>query len=319
MLIFREHKLALAALPTVVLVAYSHVALTEMNFTCIPAPNVRLPSVPAPGRADPNDTPAAMCPAGLVPQPAARFAPKGMPAAGARNPAPAAVQGADYFYADAYQYATTTSISGDYTQHAPIVDSNDFHSLAEIAAQSADALQIVEIGWIVNVGDPDPQLFVYHWIDGNPTCYNGCGYVQVSATRVPGMYVSVTDVPQTYAIQYSGGNWYVGYQGEWIGYFPGTLWSGTYTEIGLAQWFGEIAAGSLAPCTQMGAGVFADQPGAASITGETIGNGAADALPGKITNEAYYSAANFTATGFNYGGPGACVSDVIFENGFDGP
>ena len=111
--------------------------------------------------------------------------------------------------------------------------------------QSTDRRQIVEVGWIVDrtgYGDENLHLFVYHWINGVETCYNGCGWVQVSATRFPGMKLKYDGSASQYMIQYRDGNWWIGYQGEWIGYFPGSLWSGTYTASGLIQWFGELAA-----------------------------------------------------------------------------
>jgi neprosin-like protein len=249
------------------------------------------------------------------PQPTAYVQPKGMPGH-ARGPAP---DGSTlvYFYADAYEYVDANEISGEYTQHAPTIGTVDWHSLAEIAAQSADGLDIVEIGWIVTDTDPQPQLFVFHWIRGAPTCYNGCGYVQLSQTRVPGMHVDVTDTPQSYAIHYSGGDWYVGYQGEWIGYFPGSEWNGDFTSVGLAQWFGEVAAGTTLPCTQMGSGAFAAEPGAASISNLRVDGDAAESLPGELTLPAAYTTADMTDTSYNYGGPGRCWEDVIFGDGFD--
>jgi neprosin-like protein len=249
------------------------------------------------------------------PQPTAYVQPKGMPGQ-VHGFAP---DGSTlvYFYADAYQFVDATSISGEYTQHAPTIGSVDYHSLAELAAQSADGLDIVEIGWIVSNTDPQPQLFVFHWIRGEPTCYNGCGYVQLSSTRVPGMHVDVTDTPQSYAIQYSGGDWFVGYQGEWIGYFPGSEWNDEFTSIGLAQWFGEVAAGTALPCSQMGSGAFADQAGAASISNLLVEGAAAQSLPGELTLPAAYSTAGMTATSYFYGGPGLCWEDLIFHDDFD--
>lgn len=49
--------------------------------------------------------------------------------------------------------------------------------------QSEDGRHIVEVGWTVDRelnGDAQPHLFVYHWVDGQATCYNGCGFVQYS-------------------------------------------------------------------------------------------------------------------------------------------
>jgi hypothetical protein len=122
---------------------------------------------------------------------------------------------------------------------------SDSHSLAEIAVQSADRRQIVEVGWTVSRllnGDENPRLFVYHWVDGAGTCYNGCGWVQASATRFPGMRLAYDGTASQYMIQFREGNWWIGYQGEWIGYFPALLWNGIFTQSGVIQWFGELAS-----------------------------------------------------------------------------
>ena len=48
--------------------------------------------------------------------------------------------------------------------------------------------------------------------------------------------------------------WWIVYDTEWIGYFPDDLWDGNYTRSGLQQFFGEVAASSTKPCTDMGNG-----------------------------------------------------------------
>ena len=84
----------------------------------------------------------------------------------------------------------------------------------------------------MNNNDANPHLFVFHWVNGLPACYNGCGWVQVSTRRYPGMVVTATSTPQQYAIESYQGNWWIWYQSEWIGYFPGSLWNNSYTQLG---------------------------------------------------------------------------------------
>lgn len=272
-------------------------------FHCVAAPHVQAPPPLATNGSALGDA-QPLCPAGQVPQPAARVAPKGMPQS------PLQPQGVTYMYDYAYQYYTAIGASGNYTQNKPVVASSDYHSLAEIAGESPDGQQIVEIGWNVdrgvNHGDSRPHLFIYHWINGQPTCYNGCGFVQVSKTRFPGMRVKVTKTPQKYAMKYYQGSWWLGYQGEWIGYFPGSLWNNSFTQLGLTQWFGEVAVASQTPCTQMGNGILGTSPGAALIDKmQFIGGTVASASPGQ-TNPSYYAIGNFKGSSYNYGGPGAC-------------
>jgi len=248
-----------------------------------------------------------------VAQPFAYVGPMGNPGL---DPAPDG-QSPVYFDIDAYQYVDATFISGDFTQSRPSLGI-DSHSFASIAARSNFDLDSVQIGWIVQSDDPEPQLFVFHFVEGEPTCYNGCGYVQLSATRAPGMHVDVTDTPQSYAIQYADGDWYVGYQGEWIGYFPGSEWNGRFVAMDHAQWYAEVAAANRWPCAEMGNGAFADQEGAASISNLAVDGAPADSLPGIVHFPVAYSSGGATPTSFYYGGPGLCYDEqFIFYDDFN--
>jgi hypothetical protein len=194
------------------------------------------------------------CPEGFVPQPIERWTPKGRPgqgsapaqrASGIFTVPPSTTASASYYYAGAFQYVVSPGASAFYTQHIPWLMPSDSHTLAEMAVQSTDRRQIVEVGWIVDragYGDENLHLFVFHWVNGVETCYNACGWVQASATRFPGMKLTYDGTASQYMIQFRDGNWWIGYQGEWIGYFPASIWGGTYTASGLIQWFGELAA-----------------------------------------------------------------------------
>ncbi len=261
----------------------------------------------------------AVCGAEEVPQPMARYNSKGMPTQAVHSRSANSSTGVHYFYNSVGRTAATTSISGDFTQGRPAVAAGDFHSLAELAAISADGKNIVEIGWTVDRSvDAEPHLFVYHWVDGAETCYDGCGYVQMSRTRFPGMTVPTTNVPQTYAIQYQNGNWFVGYQGEWIGYFPGSLWNDAFTEAGVAQWFGEVASSTSVPCSQMGTGIFGDRPGAASISSERAINTDTSDQFWIASDARWYTIEKNGDDSFNFGGPGACGNAISIGPGFTG-
>jgi hypothetical protein len=276
-------------------------------FACVSAPQVTTPSPPALSADEIPETQPTVCPSGQVPQPTARSARKGIPRIRASAPASVAnsTSGGGYYYNVAYLFGTGESASGSFTQDKPYVAPTDYHSLAEIAGESANEQNIIEIGWTVdpnvNNGDANPHLFVYHWINASSTCYNACGYVQVSKSRYPGMKVTVTTHPYSYAVKHQNGRWYVGYQGEWIGYFPDSLWNGAFTVMGLTQWFGEVAAGS-SPCTWMGDGIFGTQRGAAAISNEQFGAGGTSS---PYSTSPYYAVGAISSTGFNFGGPGA--------------
>jgi hypothetical protein len=123
------------------------------------------------------------------------------------------------------------------------------HSLDEIAAQGgAGNGNIVELGWNVSPvqysGDTDPHMFIFHWINWSPTCYDTCGWVQYSATYFPGMNLSAL----------IGRDVYVGY----------VFWNGNWWAWFDIQWFGEVATDNgIPPNVQMGNGLFPTDPSAA--------------------------------------------------------
>ena len=289
---------------------------------CVPRPTIEPPPPVTVERPDPGQHP---CPEGVVPQPIERRVPKGRPGheasfaqkssgLGAVAFAPAAV--AKYYYSGAYQFVISPGTSAFITQHLPWLLPSDYHSLAEMAVQSADTRQIVEVGWTVDRevnGDDNPHLFVYHWVDGAGTCYNGCGWVQASPTRFPGMRLAYDGTAFQYMIQYREGNWWIGYLGEWIGYFPGSLWNGIYTQSGLIQWFGELAAaaGTTLPLSSIGNYYpgTSGNPNTAQMSQISFFDSAGGLQPATVlfrnTDNALYSAgAGSSLDGFSYGGHG---------------
>ncbi|HEX5798310.1 MAG TPA: neprosin family prolyl endopeptidase, partial [Candidatus Saccharimonadales bacterium] len=95
-------------------------------------------------------------------------------------------EGFDYYYAGGSQAVVASGASATFSQASPEVNNSATshnHSLIEMAVQSANGNQTVEVGWNVDpimYGDSKPHLFVFHWIDGEGTCYDACGFVQVS-------------------------------------------------------------------------------------------------------------------------------------------
>jgi hypothetical protein len=216
-----------------------------------------------------------------------------------------------YHYAGAYQYVEAEGTYANLVVGKPRLENEDFHTLAEIAVQSADAKQIVEVGWTVdrgvNEGSEEPHLFVYHWVDGKESCYNGCGFVPYSKTAVPGGKLP-TGVSKRFGIQHFNGAWWIAYDTEWVGYFPDSLWTKTpFTQSGLIQWFGEVAASSSDPCTQMGAGTTPEDPAAARVGSIALLGGpqVAVTMDAKNLDEtpAKYTVDQRSSRTFGYGGP----------------
>lgn len=221
--------------------------------------------------------------------------------------------GSNYYYAGTRQFVTASGASVNLTQAQPAVGQSagiDNHSLMELAIESSDGQQIVEIGWTVDPGlngDTLPHLFVYHWVAGQTSCYNGCGFVQTGGTA-PGSVLSA-NTTGTFGISYSAGAWNLSYNNSTIGYFPGSLWSGTFTQLGLVQIFGEVSINpnSTTKCIQMGNGIAGSSSGSARISNVTLtGASLATALSPYATSSSPYSYGSASATGVNIGGPGIC-------------
>jgi len=221
-----------------------------------------------------------------------------------------------FLYAGYYQEpgSATAGAGARMKQGDPGLAAGDAHTLGEIAVQSADQRQIVEIGWTVDAlvnDDVHPRLFVFHWVDGVPTCYNGCGWVQVHPTKKPGMRVTPGAMAD-YQIQLRGADWWLSYEGEDLGYFPGSLWPTPFTTAGHVQWFGEIAAASADSCSEMGNGAKGTDPAAAAMTGlYLMAPGGtkvpAAAMTGTVTNPAYWNVGQTGPDAFSFGGPGSPV------------
>jgi len=219
----------------------------------------------------------------------------------------------NFFYTVGSQVGDSDGAYGNLTVAKPVLNRGDYHTLAEIAVQSADGSQVVEVGWnvdrVVN-GDDDPHLFVFHWVDGKGTCYNACGYQSYSKTSTPGDTLPY-NVSKRFGIQHFGGNWWIAYDTEWIGYFPDDLWSGKYTRSGLQQFFGEVAASSTTPCTGMGNGLDSKDPSAARFGSITQLNGPdANVALRTLTPDpkiaSPYSTVALSGRTFRFGGPGDC-------------
>jgi hypothetical protein len=142
------------------------------------------------------------------------------------------------------------------------------HSLEEMSVQAGKQFgNIVEIGSMVLSDETDPQLFVFHWVNGAATCYDQCGYQQYSNTYYPGMDLSALVGKSVYSgYVYYKGRWWAWFNGQWLGYFSGSLWKGNFQASQEVQWFGEVAATAFPPRTKMGNGLFAGNSAAAPMS-----------------------------------------------------
>jgi len=154
-------------------------------------------------------------------------------------------------------------------------------SLAQgaVTRGSGVGLQTVEVGWMEfpsKFGDPWPHLFTYYTTnnytsDGaNTGGFNSdyAGWVQVSTTVAPGVRLTPTSTVGVanqreiaISVWLSGGNWWVWYINQWIGYYPGTLFAttGLRSQAATVAFQGEVIdeTAFLATSTDMGSGQFA--------------------------------------------------------------
>jgi hypothetical protein len=251
-------------------------------------------------------------------RPAARVrdlhAPKsypGLPGTPAASPAAArtsAFGGWAYYHATARAMESQDGVYAAPTIESPYLEAGGGHSLFELAVGSSVGA-FIEVGWRVS-DDGWARLFVYHWVDGNPTCYDGCGFVPVSSTVHPGMRLAPDWNLTGFALQYWQGNWWVWFRDQWFGYFPGSIWGGRFTKGDSAMWYGEVATTVHPPCTDMGNGRRpAADPYAARALVLRVLHGSTWSRPASLTLYAGspgYEIAAQGSDGFRYGGQGAC-------------
>lgn len=230
-------------------------------------------------------------------------------ATGSTAPGPVCWYGACYDYVSGRQITDVSGASVRMLQDDPQIKPGDLdsHSLQELALQSTDHNSTVEIGWTVDLGlngDTRPHLFVYHWVNGAESCYNACGFVQVSHSIKPGMAVRPGTAAR-FTIDNVAGDWWLFYNDQAVGYFPGSLWSGTYQRAQVVTAFGEVAHATGATCEAMGNG----RPGTSSRSGwidgfQLYGTSDTPDFTVTATSPALYSAGRTTPTSFHLGGPG---------------
>jgi len=228
--------------------------------------------------------------------------------------------------------ASSTTSSANLTVWKPTVTAGDFHSLVELSVADSTQNNIVEVGWGVDLGvngDSNPHLFVYHWVNGASTCYNACGWVDnalnttlnAGSTLTPSTSGGTTITLRTgishqaVACGASAGGWWVtAYYSTgtaaYIGCFPDSLWtSPTFTSFTRILAFGEVAANTTSPTTQMGSGVC---PAATPVFNTTAFIGSVNAnsslvsLSWSATDSTKYNEVNPSASSGYVGGDGSC-------------
>lgn len=165
----------------------------------------------------------------------------------------------------------------------------DSHSVLELAVQAPDPItslrNVNEIG--VNVdptvnGDKDPHLFVYHWINGAETCYNGCGWFDAVGCSPCAGDALTGDIGTTkkFEWQHIGTAWWARYNNNYVGAYPDSEWASGFTKIRTVQAFGELYVANSnnnsddgdESCSDMGSGALAGAGASTNIQNYTLTN-----------------------------------------------
>jgi hypothetical protein len=210
--------------------------------------------------------------------------PKGLPVKPVSQMVKKSPCGTCYLYGGGKQTVVTDGASTQATVEKPSCTSTYcYHSLFEIALETTNAQQIVEWGWTVDFttnGDYNPHLFSFYWVNGVPAAggYNANFVPAVGSTCPAGMDINAdvtagSATTRLFGIQYLSGAWWMSYKGNYCGAIPGSLWtSPTYTQAGLVQLFGEVAANDTAPTgVAMGSGVLGSTTAGAKSYSYTLG------------------------------------------------
>jgi hypothetical protein len=206
------------------------------------------------------------------------------------------------------------------------------HSLAAMYVASMAKGQLVngvEVGWAVSpvtYVDEEPHLFAFVMRNGkqDDKCWptpTSCGWhAAAGATHHLGEYLQPaagSGVEHAFGIHYSGGNWWVGFDNQWIGYFAGSYWGSSFTKGTRVSWYGEVEMWGTSPaCTAMGDGKYGSQSGSAKIgsMGYWNASGAftwAHPTASNVTGNAnFYNMGNhLSASWMTYGGPGGYTDE----------
>lgn len=186
-----------------------------------------------------------------------------------------------HYYSSVFLDTAGTSVTGagaDINLWAPTLRStNEKQTISQIwivGESASEQVQTLEVGWEIQ---PDagwgnkPIVFIYSTQDGYVTtgCHNlDCSdFVQTSTRHVlgaqPAAGFSIAGGKQTMlGVEFqknTDGNWWLRLDGEWIGYYKASLYSGDLANgrVAYVSAGGEVSTNSGVASTRMGSGQFA--------------------------------------------------------------
>ncbi len=201
---------------------------------------------------------------------------------------------ADYQYVAGFDLTPTTKASVNLPVNAQTVSIGQ-HSLFEMSLSNhtGSTGNIIEVGVTTDFalnGDLHPHWFVYSWINGVGQGYDSHShFVSIAGAFWSTPLTALEGTWQNVAFQLTGGNWWLLLNGNSMGYFPGSEWSGSFTISNATEVFGEAYDnGATFP----------------SVNGTVTGySSAGGGHLGSFRADNPYHISNASATGFTASGP----------------
>jgi PEP-CTERM motif/Neprosin len=209
---------------------------------------------------------------------------------------------AGYLYVADSDTTPTTEASVDLPVGAQTVATDGEHSLFEMSMSNmgGSSGDIIEIGVTTDFslnGDQNPHWFVSSWVNGSWKGYDGSsGFVSNEGSFWNTPLTGNEGTPQAVTFEYFSGNWWLGLNGAWAGYFPGSEWSGLFTQSSFTDVFGEVYwDGTFYPTLNGTVSAYSSSAGGHLST---------------INVGSPYVQSNATGTGFTASGPNFTPGDV---------
>ena len=264
-----------------------------------------------------------------------KMAPKGLPPRGdAVSTQTTCGAGADFYsYAAAEDILSSTDQADGASLNSSIHQcylssgvQGDVHCLFELAVRDFSGDQTIEVGYHSDVQvNPNGtvRVWVGSWTNAAFNGYNGGG----GWTDAPGCNPCAGDsiaadigTTKAFKIEHNTGSsrWDVSYNGNVIGYYPDSTWSGGFTKTRFIQAFGETATKYVESCTDMGNGVLAASGAGAEVNSFALINSTASPslASSVVTNSAAWNVSMTSGTAFRWGGPG--YNSALGANGTAG-
>ena len=153
---------------------------------------------------------------------------------------------AGYLYVGNADTDTITGASVDLPINAQSGVLAGEHSLFEMSMSNewGASGNIIEIGVTTDPltnGDNAPHWFIYSWINGSGQGYDASSHFVSDIGSFWSTPLTLDEgTSEQVGFQYSAGNWWLTLDGTTAGYFPGSEWSGAFTDASVTQVFGEV-------------------------------------------------------------------------------